>query len=979
MKSARRAHGRAASVNTQPLADARQKCGHRNGIIQPVCNPCNRMVDTMNKLSRTWRPGARASVMAGLACASLACSLAMPPALVAMAQTTSSTSSPAPSQAAAADVADQSTAALGTPNADGTADSTGDDTGDSVGNTGSSTDTAAPADPTDPAAPGTATDSTADDATTPATPDNITTQDAPAEETPAPDNDRAALDALAARHAAAVADGTYAIASSASQAANQRGVLDVQGASAAGGATIQLYASNGTGAQRWRVTHDEAGYVTFINVASGLALDVQWGNSAAGTPVQQYAPNGSWSQKWIVISLDEESGSDTTATAFPTRCIIVSALAPNIALDLRGGSIASTTPVQIWDSNHSAAQTFTFIDASPAAPAAVEDGTLPQGWFSLKPQCAPASGVDIYNASRNNNANAQLWSANGTFAQLFTFKYCNGYYLIVNAASGKALDVETADVVPGTNVQQYQASEVNPAQLWAPVANADGSYTFINKATGMALNIDGAASYNGANVNAYTPNGSAAQRFTLAKQTNLLAEGIYTLGASAATNSVLEVSGASQAAGASVQTYASNGTLAQRWRIALVPGAENTYTIQNLGSAKFLTADSAGTVSQRAASGATAGAATGASTAAGATAANAAQQWTPVITAHGIAFESVAHPGRVLDLTAGSTANGTRLQLWQANGSPAQAFALASTTDALPNGTYTLTVANTNLAIDVANASYASGANVQVFQSNNSGAQKWNVARNADGTYTIVNAASGKALDVAGGSAYSGANVQQYQPNGSAAQRWNITFDAGGYKIASAAGAGGACVLDVSGGITSNGSAANGGNLQVYQSNNSTAQRFTLQPTTYVPPMPPTQLSMYTRAQGRFSATNRLIMVDTTNCRVGIFSGGMGYWNMDAYWTCSTGKPSTPTVIGEFTVTGKGYSFGENHGYSCYYYTQFYGDYLIHSIQYYANSFRVMDGRLGVHVSNGCVRMSIDQAKWIYDNIPYGTKVVTYR
>ena len=943
------------------------------------------MVDTMNKLSRTWRPGARASVMAGLACASLVCSLAMPPALVAMAQTTSSTSSPAPSQAAAADVADQSTAALGTPNADGTADGTGGDTGDSVGNTGSSTDTAAPADPTDPAAPGTATDSTADDATTPATPDNITTQDAPAEETPAPDNDRAALDALAAQHAAAVADGTYAIVSSASQAANQRGVLDVQGASAAGGATIQLYASNGTGAQRWRVTHDDAGYVTFINAASGLALDVQWGNSAAGTPVQQYAPNGSWSQKWIVISLDEESGSDTTATAFPTRCIIVSALAPNIALDLRGGSIASTTPVQIWDSNHSAAQTFTFIDASPAAPAAVEDGTLPQGWFGLKPQCAPASGVDIYNASRNNNANAQLWSANGTFAQLFTFKYCNGYYLIVNAASGKALDVETADVVPGTNVQQYQASEVNPAQLWAPVANADGSYTFINKATGMALNIDGAASYNGANVNAYTPNGSAAQRFTLAKQTNLLAEGIYTLGASAATNSVLEVSGASQAAGASVQAYASNGTLAQRWRIALVPGAENTYTIQNLGSAKFLTADSAGTVSQRAASGATAGAATdtsaatGTSAAAGATAANPAQQWTPVITAHGIAFESVAHPGRVLDLTAGSTANGTRLQLWQANGSPAQAFALASTTDALPNGTYTLTVANTNLAIDVANASYASGANVQVFQSNNSGAQKWNVTRNADGTYTIVNAASGKALDVAGGSAYSGANVQQYQPNGSAAQRWSITFDAGGYKIASAAGAGGACVLDVSGGITSNGSAANGGNLQVYQSNNSAAQRFTLQPTTYVPPMPPTQLSMYTRAQGRFSATNRLIMVDTTNCRVGIFSGGMGYWNMDAYWTCSTGKPSTPTVVGEFTVTGKGYSFGENHGYSCYYYTQFYGDYLIHSIQYYANSFRVMDGRLGVHVSNGCVRMSIDQAKWIYDNIPYGTKVVTYR
>lgn len=939
------------------------------------------MVDTMNKLPRTWRPGARASVMAGLACASLVCSLAMPPALVVMAQTASAASAAslrvsaaslqASLQAKSTDATEADASAPITPNA-GAADNASIDAsgGNSAGSAGGAGNGSTPADPANPADPTDAPDAVTPDAgpSSPTNPDNSTTQDVPADSAdvanpaapaspaddtdpnaPAPDNDRATLDALAAQHAAAVADGTYAIASSASQAANQRGVLDVRGASAANGAPIQLYTSNGTGAQRWRVTHDEAGYVTFINVASGLALDVQWGNSAAGTPVQQYAPNGSWSQKWIVVPLDNDS----------SQFAVISALGPNIALDLRGGSIASTTPLQIWDSNHSAAQAFTFIDTTPTAPAAVEDGMLPQGWFSFKPQCAPSSSVDIANASRNNNANAQLWSANGTFAQLFTFKYCNGYYLIVNAVSGKALDVEMADVVPGANVQQYQASEVNPAQLWAPVANADGTYTFINKATGLALNIDGAASYNGANVNAYTPNGSAAQHFTLAKQTNLLADGLYTLGASASPNSVLEVAGASQAAGASVQAYASNGTLAQRWRIALVPDAENTYTIQNLGSAKLLTADSASTVSQRSAKNDSPD-----------------QRWIPTITAHGIAFESAAYPGRALDLTGGNTSNGTRLQLWQANNSPAQAFAFASATDVLPNGTYILTVANTNAALDVHNGSYASGANVQVWQSNNSGAQKWNVTRNSDGTYTIVNAASGKALDVAGGSAHSGANVQQYQPNGSAAQRWNITFDAGGFKIASAAGPGssGPCVLDVSGGVTSNGA-----NVQVYQSNNSAAQRFTLQPTTYVPPMPPTQLSMYTRAQGRFSATNRLIMVDTTNCRVGIFSGGMGYWNMDAYWTCSTGKPSTPTVIGEFTVTGKGYSFGENHGYSCYYYTQFYGDYLIHSIQYYANSFRVMDGRLGMHISNGCVRMSIDQAKWIYDNIPYGTKVVTYR
>ena len=37
-----------------------------------------------------------------------------------------------------------------------------------------------------------------------------------------------------------------------------------------------------------------------------------------------------------------------------------------------------------------------------------------------------------------------------------------------------------------------------------------------------------------------------------------------------------------------------------------------------------------------------------------------------------------------------------------------------------------------------------------------------------------------------------------------------------------------------------------------------------------------------------------------------------------------------------------------------------------------------MDGRLGMHLSHGCVRLDIDNAKWIYDNIPYGTKVVIW-
>lgn len=133
---------------------------------------------------------------------------------------------------------------------------------------------------------------------------------------------------------------------------------------------------------------------------------------------------------------------------------------------------------------------------------------------------------------------------------------------------------------------------------------------------------------------------------------------------------------------------------------------------------------------------------------------------------------------------------------------------------------------------------------------------------------------------------------------------------------------------------------------------------------------------MDAKAQGYSSNTNWLILVDTSRCLTSIYTGARGNWTLNRRYICSTGKASTPTVLGEYQVYGKGYSFG--HGYTCYYYTQFYGDYLFHSSPYYVNSNQVMDPTMGVPSSAGCVRLEIQNAKWIYDNIPYGTKVVTY-
>ncbi len=135
--------------------------------------------------------------------------------------------------------------------------------------------------------------------------------------------------------------------------------------------------------------------------------------------------------------------------------------------------------------------------------------------------------------------------------------------------------------------------------------------------------------------------------------------------------------------------------------------------------------------------------------------------------------------------------------------------------------------------------------------------------------------------------------------------------------------------------------------------------------------------TMYQKAQNMSSSTKWLILVDTKANKVAVYYGSKGNWTEKKYWSCTTGASSTPTVKGSFTVKSKGPSFG--NGYTCWYYTQFYGNYLFHSILYNPGSkTSIQDGRLGINASHGCVRLSLTNAKWIYDNIPIGTKVYVY-
>ena len=127
---------------------------------------------------------------------------------------------------------------------------------------------------------------------------------------------------------------------------------------------------------------------------------------------------------------------------------------------------------------------------------------------------------------------------------------------------------------------------------------------------------------------------------------------------------------------------------------------------------------------------------------------------------------------------------------------------------------------------------------------------------------------------------------------------------------------------------------------------------------------------MEKKAQNYSSSTNYLIMVNRSTHKVGVFYKRSGRWEMTAYWDCVTGAPSTPTITGSFKTTG-GKRSSLSTDSRAKYCTQITGGYFFHTIL-------ASNNELGKSLSHGCIRMSYSSAKWIYQHINAGTRVVIY-
>lgn len=712
------------------------------------------------------------------------------------------------------------------------------------------------------------------------------------------------LDRMASDHKNDLADGFYLIHSAKDCWTN----VDVSGGSSHDGANVQLYRHNGSPAQRWRVSH-HGDYVVLTNVGSGKVLDVSWGSAKAGANIQQYAWNGSKAQLWIAVAsdsgfklvsaldqtlaidlyggdtsngsnvqlytnngtpaqewtfaalpmngqspvkdlaeqyrgtlpdgdylissgvgnrqvLDAAAGSTSNGTnvqsytsnmtdaqrwrvanlengfvtitnvksgklldvsgasinlganvqlyssnsslaqmwvAVPVASAngritveLHSALLANLVIDVSGGSSQPGSNVQLYAANGSAAQRFTFVPSTFDVPSC--SNVFSDSWCRLSSSSDSNAVLDVASGSSSDGANIQLWNSNDTLAQLFRFEYHDGFYTIRNAKSDKVLDVAGGNPIAPTNVQQWSYTEGCANQLWSATENEDGSYSFINKATGLALDLAGGSTSRGTNVQVYTPNGSAAQKFKVTAVHSLLPNGIVSIYVSSNHSKCLDVSGGSRDESANVQVYNSNGSFAQKWLASVVDESAGTYRFESLCSGKMLVASDNGNVCQM-------------------TSADGDQRslWTPMISKGAVSLKNVA-TGKVLDIAGGNLSNGTNAQVYSANGTAAQQFSVENVSP-LNDGVYEIaSLDSPNFRFDVAGGSFADGSNIQWYASNGSGAQVWSIKNVGGDIYSIVNADTGKSLDITNGVISAGSNIQQWSRNGSAAQCWKIVY-----------------------------------------------------------------------------------------------------------------------------------------------------------------------------------------------------------
>ena len=91
---------------------------------------------------------------------------------------------------------------------------------------------------------------------------------------------------------------------------------------------------------------------------------------------------------------------------------------------------------------------------------------------------------------------------------------------------------------------------------------------------------------------------------------------------------------------------------------------------------------------------------------------------------------------------------------------------------------------------------------------------------------------------------------------------------------------------------------------------------------------------------------------------------------------CSVGDAGHPTPRGRYETDYKTEFLGKEGVYLCRWGVHYYGGYLFHSVLYTWRGDAILDGELSARISHGCVRLSPEDSRWIYETAPLGAVVL---
>lgn len=267
--------------------------------------------------------------------------------------------------------------------------------------------------------------------------------------------------------------------------------LDINLASMADGGNLDIYSFNGTNAQKF-IIQGENGHYRIISQNSGKSLDVYGASSANGVNVQQYTANDSNAQQWYFHA--SGNGYYTIQSGVGTY------------MDIKDANSADTANVQTWEYNGNANQQFKLIPVSD---------TITEGLYAIQSCIDSNMFIDIEFCATENLKNVDLYSYNGSAAQMFTITKSSNGYIIKAKCSEKVLDVAGAETSNGTNIQQYDYNGSN-AQIWH-FQNAGNDYYYLRSGVGTYMDVKEGGKTNGTNIQTWSYNGNNNQKFKLLK------------------------------------------------------------------------------------------------------------------------------------------------------------------------------------------------------------------------------------------------------------------------------------------------------------------------------------------------------------------------------------------------------------------------------------------------------------------------------